>query len=72
MLGANASENPDEENPGDSSGGATASTKEMVVDVIQDYRLVETGFKKKDYQIHLKVCSHGVYSEGNGSWRNFV
>lgn len=60
MLGANASENPDEDNPGDCSGGATAP--EMVVDVVEDYRLVETGFKKKDYQTHLKVCSHGVYS----------
>ena len=53
-IGGNPSENPDEEDPG-ATGGATASTGETEINVVADYRLVETGFDKKGYQVHLKV-----------------
>lgn len=55
LIGGNPSENPeeqDEDGGGASGGGDTGATE---VDVVADYRLVETGYNKKDYQTHLKV-----------------
>ena len=52
MIGGNPSEDPDAQN--EATGGAD-STVEMETDVVADYRLVETGYNKKQYQAHLKV-----------------